>query len=90
MNARGLLQRLLGKAQAYQNVFGQGDGRIVLNDILKRGGTLETSVIPGDPYQTHFREGRRSLALEILNETGVNQSAILKRIEELADETETL
>lgn len=89
--ARDLLERLVSSARRYRNVFANGgDGAWVLNDILRRGGMLETSVVPGDTQMTGFREGRRSLAMEILKESGVRESALLKRIEELADETETL
>lgn len=53
-------------ADAYQRVFGSDDGRMVLTDLLRHGGLLETSHEPGDPCTTAFNEGRRSMACEIL------------------------
>lgn len=53
--------------QAYQDTFGSDAGRLVLHDILSRGGLLETSQVGGDSHTTAFREGRRAIALEIIN-----------------------
>lgn len=53
-------------ATAYIGVFGSPEGKMVLHDILRAGGILEPAHQPGDPYQTAFNDGRRSLALHII------------------------
>ena len=66
-NPPGPLRRRRRLAAAYHSVFGTSEGRIVLGDLLSLGGMLETSHTPGDPNHTAFLEGRRSLALEIID-----------------------
>ena len=63
-----VLKRRIALAHAYRNVFAPpgppGDGQLVLHDILRRAGLLEAASADGE---TALRaEGRRSLALEIL------------------------
>jgi hypothetical protein len=41
-------------------------GEIVLLDLLREGGILSVSYQAEDPHQTSFNEGRRSMALTIL------------------------
>lgn len=51
---------------AYQRVLDTPDGNLVLRDILRTAGVLHVSHTPGDPYHTAYLDGRKSLALEIL------------------------
>lgn len=51
---------------AYRRVFDGPDGKLVLADILKRGRLLSVSVEPGDALTTGLNDGRRALALEIV------------------------
>jgi hypothetical protein len=53
-------------AHAYQRTFDTPHGQMVLRDLLRKGGILETSHEPGDAYTTAWRDGRRSLALELV------------------------
>jgi hypothetical protein len=65
------MQRWLRKrrlAAAYRAVFGSPEGKLVLADLLRRGGILETSHVPGDACSTAFQEGRRAMALDIIAE----------------------
>jgi len=51
--------------QAYHAVYATPEGQLVLHDLMRRGGILETSPVPDD---SRFYEVRRSLALEIAKE----------------------
>lgn len=75
-------------SENYKAVFNHGAGKIVLADILKKGGVLETSVVAGDVQMTAFNEGKRSLALSIVEELRWNPMDLLALAEERAD-TET-
>ena len=48
----------------YKQVFSSGDGKKVLDDLVRRFEN-RTSIIPGDPYATHAREGAREVILFI-------------------------
>jgi hypothetical protein len=51
----------------YAQAFGSVEGRRVLIDIAIRGGMFQTSMqMPGAGDVTHFNEGRRDLALTIV------------------------
>lgn len=59
-------RRQLRVKAAYRDLFDSDAGRLVLHDLARRGGLHETSFEPGDPHHTAFREGRRSMVLEVL------------------------
>lgn len=61
-------RRALRIKAAYRETFESPAGTLVLRDLLRRAGALETSMEPGDPGMTAFREGRRSLALDVLQQ----------------------
>lgn len=67
---------------AYRAVFDTPAGREVLADILTRGNLVETSFVPGDQHTTAFNEGKRRLALEIIERLNVNPEALLKMLRE--------
>ncbi len=51
----------------FRQVFlGTDAGKRVLYDILGWAHVWGTSVVKGDPYLTHVREGERALAIKIL------------------------
>ncbi|HKJ72946.1 MAG TPA: hypothetical protein VKA19_02415 [Alphaproteobacteria bacterium] len=60
-------------ASDYAEVFGSEVGKRVLHDLLTHARVLDSSYEPGDPYGTHFHEGRRSLALHILTMMRMNE-----------------
>lgn len=49
-------------SHAYHDVYATPQGKVVFEDLMRKGGMLETSP---DPADSRFFEGRRSLALEI-------------------------
>lgn len=53
-------------AHAYATTFNSPGGKIVLQDLLRKAGLLEVAHEPGDAHTTAWRDGRRSMALEII------------------------
>lgn len=60
---------------AYKNVFGTPDGKIVLDDILSKG-FLWATTFTGNSY-TYFNEGKRDLALYVLKRTNTADPNII-------------
>lgn len=58
--------RQLRVAAAYKDVFAGEAGELVLYDILAKAGVFEIVTVVGAPDASAFRDGRRSLALDIL------------------------
>lgn len=54
---------------------------MVLADIAARGGLWKSSHVPGDPHSTAYNEGRRSLALEIVELAGLPPDRLRALIE---------
>lgn len=50
---------------AYYDTLGSKTGAKVLRDIFAMASVYRTTYTRGDPYETAFQEGRRSLALSI-------------------------
>lgn len=63
----GGLTKRQALAAAYQEIFATPAGKLVLNDLLREGGVLEVSYVPGDDAGTHFNDGKRALALHVLH-----------------------
>ena len=60
------LRRQLRVNAAYQRLFETDDGKLVLLDLLAAGNLLQTSVIVDAPHMTSFNDGKRALALHII------------------------
>jgi len=45
--------------------FSTPQGKRVFNQIMEWAGPLRTSVVKGDPYATHVREGERNMSARI-------------------------
>jgi hypothetical protein len=78
---------------AYHTVFDSPDGKLVLTDMLQAGGLLESSMVGGDAHMTHYREGRRSMALDLIHklrwtEGEVMQLALQRTGDQLAAQAE--
>ncbi len=74
-------------AHAYRDCFEAPAGRLVLADLLRQSGILEVSHAPGDAYETAYREGRRSMALELLNRLRWTEMELLALARERTSET---
>lgn len=53
--------------KAYHEIFNTQPGQIVLHDLLRFGFIFQTTHVPGDPNLSAFNEGRRSVALRVLD-----------------------
>lgn len=73
------------RAQVYRTVYASPEGKIMIEDLLKKGGILEAA--PAE--DSRFYEGRRSLALEILNELRWSESEMVHLAEETTTRTLT-
>lgn len=68
MSILDVFKRRVSLAHAYRETWESPVGRIVLLDLLREGGVLETSVVDdGSGFMTNFKEGRRSLATHIMD-----------------------
>ena len=90
---KAVLARLNGTRRAYHTVFDGAEGQIVLTDILRTAGMLQTSVVAGDAQMTAFNEGKRAIGLHIINhlrwsETEVMQLALQRTAQQLHEAEE--
>ena len=60
------MQRRRALANAWRDAYALPAGKMIVHDLLESCGLLEVSHTPQDATQTAFQEGRRSVALEIL------------------------
>lgn len=60
------LRRRSALSGAYAEIYRTPEGKTVIDDLLRKSGLLETSHVMGDAHTTAFRDGRRSMGLEIL------------------------
>lgn len=51
-------------ATAYGQVFNSSDGEVVIKDLMEQF-MMRSSIVPGDPYVTHAKEGAREVILYI-------------------------
>lgn len=59
-----LRQEEIRLVRAYRNLFSTPDGIAVLDHMRELFGN-RTSIVPGDSYMTHAREGAREVVLHI-------------------------
>jgi len=72
-----VVKRQVAIGKAYQNVFGQGDGRLVLVDLMKKAKLLEVG-----PEDSPFENGRRSIVTEIMATVRYDYAKLLELAEE--------
>lgn len=72
--------------RCYQTVFGSPEGNTVLNHLCKVGLVMVPIHAPGDPHETSYRDGKRSLVLSILKFVDKTPQDILKLIHGEKDE----
>ena len=52
--------------KTYRQLFNTDEGKVVLRDLKLRNHVLSSSYVAGDPHDTSFREGQRSVVLTIM------------------------
>jgi hypothetical protein len=83
-----LLRRRWSRTRDYREVFGGEAGERVLRDLLRNCGVLETSMEAGDPHMTAWRDGRRSVALEIMEVLRYEETQLVQLARERGVSTE--
>lgn len=63
--AEEIRRRVAQGDHIYQSCFSTADGEKVLKDLTDRF-MMHSSIVPGDAYATHAREGGREVVLFIL------------------------
>lgn len=69
---------LAARVSDYRVTFGSAAGQRCLADICRRAGVMQTTYGEDGPHASAYREGRRRLALEIIETINTNPDAILK------------
>lgn len=76
--------------QSYQRVFETPDGQRVLRHIMRHGFVLTTTFVDKDANASLLNEGSRRLALSILRFVYRDHEALLRAIEEEAENHESI
>lgn len=71
-------KKALSTILAYKKTFADGYGKEVLLDLIKSVGFFGSSFVPGDPGQTAFNEGAKSLVIRILDTIETDPVALQK------------
>jgi len=66
----------------YRKVFSSDDGKEVLKDLMKVAHVLDCTYYSGDPHETAYREGERSIVLRILKTINTDPEQVLKMLEQ--------
>lgn len=82
MSVPKVVKRQVAIGKAYQNVFGRGDGRLVLIDLMKKAKLLEAG-----PEDGPFESGRRSIVTEIMATVRYDYERLLALAEERVAES---
>jgi hypothetical protein len=62
--------------KSYSTVFDTPEGKKVLADLCSNGFIDTPSIDVNNPYQTAYNEGRRSMALHILNALQITNESL--------------
>ena len=68
--------------KTYRQLFNTDEGKIVLRDLKLRNHALTTTFVAGDPHDTSFREGQRSVILTIMRMMEEKTKAEIQQQEE--------
>lgn len=67
---------------AYRTVFDSEAGKRVLYDLAKVCHMLTPVHFPGDPYETAYRDGERSVILRIMRQLAMDPDHLLELIKQ--------
>ena len=68
--------------KTYRQLFNTDEGKVVLRDLKLRNHVLSSSFVAGDPHDTSFREGQRSVILTIMRMMEEKTKAEIQQQEE--------
>jgi hypothetical protein len=69
-------------ARAWKAVYATAEGKRVVQDLLREGGILSVSHVPGDSYSTAFAEGKRAMALHVAERLRWSEGELLRLAEQ--------
>lgn len=73
----------IGIIQAYQKVFGGPNGKIVMDDLMRVHGMMNSSFTgKGIDGEIYFKEGERNVVLRILAYLKLDVNKLQERIED--------
>lgn len=75
-------RRARGIADAYRRLYRTPDGKAVIDDILRDAGIFDVSTVRGDPYMTHFNDGRRAVGLGVIEKMRWSEPELIALAEE--------
>ena len=78
MRRQHLLLREKRRKAHYDEVFKSDTGRRVLSDLAAANYVYATAFVPGDPYMSAFREGRRAVVIDLINYSDTSIEELMK------------
>ena len=78
-----ILRKEKERKQLYDRVFGTDDGQRLLKDLAQRNHVFDVITVP-EPSISAFRDGRRSVVIDIINYLNLN----LRDMERLGRESD--
>lgn len=73
-------------AAAYETIYHLPQGRMVIEDLLKKSGILDVCHVMGDPGTSAFNNGRRSIGLEIMDAMRWSEGKLIQLAKEQTSE----
>lgn len=74
------------RSQIYKTAFGTDDGKKVLWDLMAVFKVGDQIHVPGDPYETAFCDGQRSVVLHIMSLLRYDPDRFQKEIQNASDD----
>lgn len=74
------------KQQKYKEIFNTDVGEFVLASLFDFSGFYKQSFVSGDPYLTSFNEGKRAVALHILQMLALKEEDIRNLVRSYREE----
>lgn len=71
-------------ADAYHEVYASPAGQLVIHDILKDAGLL---VVAADPTDSRFYDGKRAVALHVVNRLRWSEAMLVELAKRTTEET---
>lgn len=65
---------------AWHAIEATAEGQTVIADLMTLAGATVGSHSPGDPYQTAFNEGRRSIAIDVMERLRWTEARLLEYV----------
>lgn len=74
------------KQQKYKEIFNSDVGEFVLASLFDFAGFYKQAFVPGDSHQTAFNEGKRAVALHILQMLALKEEDVRSLVRSYREE----